>query len=106
MGHSNIWNSHPKLYGPDSVLLYAKNVSCLVMYYCYASYAMFAVCVVTHMDSSGSMDSCAAGNASTATPRKLVSSSTVNQSMAGPFEDCRFHFGVLCLGTVGNGWTF
>nr|GEY97712.1 zinc finger, C6HC-type [Tanacetum cinerariifolium] len=52
------------------------------------------------MDSSESTGSCAAGNASTATPRKLVSSSIVDQSMAGRFEDCRFHFGVLRLVTV------
>ncbi|GJR79417.1 hypothetical protein Tco_0150202 [Tanacetum coccineum] len=56
-----------------------------------------SVCAVTHMDSSESTGSCAAGNASTATPRKLVSSSTVDQSMAGRFEDCRVHFGVLLV---------
>nr|GEW61134.1 hypothetical protein [Tanacetum cinerariifolium] len=39
---------------------------------------VLAVCVVTLMELSESMGSCAAGNAFTAMPRRLVSSSTVD----------------------------
>ncbi|EEF34895.1 conserved hypothetical protein [Ricinus communis] len=53
MGHSNVWNSHPKNYGPGS-----------------------PVFVEIPMGLSGNMGSCAADSASVAMPKKLASSST------------------------------
>ncbi|KAL0333686.1 UNVERIFIED_CONTAM: 40S ribosomal protein S29 [Sesamum angustifolium] len=53
MGHSNIWNSHPKNYGPGSRTCRVRK----------SSWVDF-----------GSMGSCAAGSVSAATPRKLASS--------------------------------
>ncbi|KAG5575882.1 hypothetical protein H5410_056016 [Solanum commersonii] len=71
MGHSNIWNAHPKNYGPGS------RTWCVVMSLLQIISA--TVCVEIHMLLLGSMDSCAAGSASAAMPRKLVSLSTADR---------------------------
>ncbi|KAK4801095.1 hypothetical protein SAY86_021582 [Trapa natans] len=60
MGHSNVWNSHPKNYGPGSRA---------------CKYSLQnAVFVAIPMQSSGSMVSCAADSVSVAMPRRSASS--------------------------------
>ncbi|KAK6241169.1 hypothetical protein SCA6_006558 [Theobroma cacao] len=69
MGHSNVWNSHPKTYGPGSRAW--RRLLSLTLY--------CTVCAETPMPSSGSTDLCVADSASVAMPRKLDLSSTAEE---------------------------
>ncbi|KAF9665949.1 hypothetical protein SADUNF_Sadunf16G0178300 [Salix dunnii] len=94
MGHANVWNSHPKNYGPGSrtwnlVLLfssscYPKNFSSSWGSMRIYEFNFEAVCVEIPMVLSGSTGLCAADSASVAMPRKSDSSSTAE-------EDSVFH---------------
>ncbi|KAB5520690.1 hypothetical protein DKX38_025009 [Salix brachista] len=64
MGHANVWNSHPKNYGPGSRTW---------------SESFPSVCVEIPMVLSGSTGLCAADSASVAMPRKSDSSSTAEE---------------------------
>ncbi|KAG6761314.1 hypothetical protein POTOM_034528 [Populus tomentosa] len=78
MGHANVWNSHPKNYGPGSRT-------------CFPSYAssLCTACVGIPMVLSGSMGSCAADSASVAMLRRSDSSSTAEEELVarGPLDE-------------------
>ncbi|KAH7575387.1 hypothetical protein JRO89_XS02G0095700 [Xanthoceras sorbifolium] len=93
MGHSNVWNSHPKSYGPGSRACFVKVLTNsfgkikerknLIGSGTLITYWVLTVCVGTLMELSGSTGSCAADSASAAMPRRLVSLSTVKE-----LKDC------------------